>query len=91
MGISTALFQLLLTYYACDFAATVGELQQARIYTCSNVYEQVKMHVAEMENLEPQTSAESYLIWKNWEKENSDLVYIIRDQAIKNHIYQNSQ
>lgn len=88
MGISTALFQLLVMYYSCDFAATVGELDPARIDSCSSIYEQVKQQVAQLENVEPETSAEAYLVWKNWEQENSDLVGIIRDQGIQNHIYQ---
>lgn len=82
MGISEALFQMLLAYYSCDYMATQRMLSYDEVQGCAAVYEIVKTEVSGLDSTDPKTTTEAYLAWKAWEKENSTLVDAIRNQAI---------
>jgi accessory colonization factor AcfC len=79
--ISTALFQLLLNYYVCDYTASVRMMSLDEIQTCTAIYEQVKTEISGLDSTAMDTRIEAYLAWKAWEQANPDLVKIIKQQA----------
>lgn len=84
MGISAALFNMLLAYYSCDYMASIRLLSLDEVKGCTAVYEQVKTETSGLDSRNPDTRIEAYLAWKQWELDNADLVSAIKDQAIDN-------
>lgn len=82
MGISAALFDLLLAYYSCDYMATQRMLTHDEVRGCMAVYEKTKTEISGLDSKDPETHVPAYLAWKQWEKDNADLVDAIKAQAI---------
>ncbi|MCV2873437.1 hypothetical protein OEZ71_14145 [Defluviimonas sp. WL0050] len=78
-------------YYACDQAAIQNRLSARDILRCSRVYETVKVHFLSDEErqalptLAPRdhalTMQTAYLRFKDWEKDNPDLVASLKAEA----------
>lgn len=83
MGISAALFNLLLAYYSCDHMASTRLLSFNEVQMCATIYKQVKTEISGLDNTNPEGQVEVYLSWKKWEQENQDLVEEIKRIAIE--------
>jgi hypothetical protein len=83
MNITTTLFNLLLAYYQCDYIANNQPLGYNAAQKCFAVYSAVKQEISGLDPIDPKTSVESYLSWKQWEKDNHLLVDNLKAQARK--------
>ena len=81
MVISAALLELLSVYYMCDYIATTRMMSQGEAAMCMSVYTDVKAEISGLNPNDPKQNVQSYLIWKEWEKENTELVKELKQQA----------
>ena len=83
MNITPALFNLLLAYYQCDYIANNQPLSYDEAQKCFAVYSAAKQEISGLNPNDPKTSVEAYLTWKQWEKDNKELVDNIKAQVRK--------
>lgn len=78
---TTVLMQLLLSYYICDYTASIRGMGFSEAQECAAIYEQVKTQISGLDSTNMDTRIAAYILWKQWEEENSDLVKILRQDA----------
>ena len=81
MVISAALFELLSVYYMCDYIATTRMMSQGEAVMCGDVYTEIKAEISGLNPNDPKQNVQSYLIWKEWEKDNAELVKELKENA----------
>lgn len=83
MNITPTLLNILLAYYQCDYIANNQPLSYDEAQKCFVAYSLAKKQVTGLDPNDPKTSVESYLSWKQWEKDNKDIVDNIKAQVKK--------
>ena len=81
MAISAALLELLSVYYMCDYIATTRLVSQDEAAMCMSVYTDVKAEISGLNPNDPKENVEAYVIWKEWEKDNAELVKELKENA----------
>lgn len=72
---TAAMLSLLAAYYACDHAAVTRVLSPAEAQRCGAIYREVKRGFARDEDAR---LIDGYRAFKNWERENPDMVAALR-------------
>ena len=81
--ITAAFMELLSAYYMCDYIASTRVVSQAEEKMCSTIYTNIKQEISGLNPRDPKQNVEAYLIWKQWEKDNADLVSDLKNQVKK--------